>query len=258
MQSQPRRLWRSFDELLGRGRAPLSSDVDADTLHRYFDDKVASIRASTDGADSPTFKPAPVGCELQLFTLVSLAEVTEMARRLPDKQCTSNPLPTWLLKQSVKVLAPFLCRVFNWSLENGIVTSIFKSAYITPLVPLLKKADLDPAEPKSFRPICNLSVISKLLERLVSKQLQRYLKDNDLLPDLQSAYRAHCSTETAILRVLSAILSVLDSRSLVMLTLLDLSAAFDCVDHHTLLQRLRTSYGLGEKVINWFTSYLSG
>ena len=97
-----------------------------------------------------------------------------MVRRLSDKQCTRDPLPTWLLKQSVEVLAPFLCRVFNWSLENDIVPSIFKSAYITPL---LKKADLNSAEPKSFRPISNLSVILKLLERLVSKQLLRYDKD---------------------------------------------------------------------------------
>jgi len=80
-QSQPRRLWRSFDELLGRGRAPLSSDVDADTLHHYFDNKVAGIRASTNGADSPTFMPAPVGCELRLLIPVSLDEVTEMVRR---------------------------------------------------------------------------------------------------------------------------------------------------------------------------------
>ena len=117
-----------------------------------------------------------------------------MVRRLPDKQCTSDPLPTWLLKQSVEVMTPFLCRMFNWSLENGIVPSIFKSVYITPL---LKKAE--PAESNSFRPISNLSIISKLLERLVSKQLLRYLKDNDLL---QSAYKPHHTTETAILRVL--------------------------------------------------------
>ena len=67
-QSQPRRLWRSFDELLGRDRAPLSFDVDTDALRHYFGDKVASVRASTDGADSPTFAPAPVGCEFRFFT----------------------------------------------------------------------------------------------------------------------------------------------------------------------------------------------
>jgi len=101
-----------------------------------------------------------------------------------------------------------------------------------------------------------LSVISKLLERLVSKQLLKYLKDNDLLPDLQSAYRGHHSTETAVLKVLSDILSALDTGNIAMLTLLSLSAAFDSVDHNTLLQRLRKSYGLGGKVIDWFTSYL--
>jgi len=68
-----------------------------------------------------------------------------------------------------------------WSLEHGSVPSSFKCAYITPL---LKKAHLDPADVKSYRPTSNLSVVSKLLERLVSSRLVKYLKDNDLLPDL--------------------------------------------------------------------------
>jgi len=92
----------------------VSSDIDVSTLHRFFDDKVAGVRrASTAGADSPTF--TTVGCELRLFTPVSSADVVELMKKLPDKQCTSDPLPTWLLKQSVEVLAPFLCRLFNWS-----------------------------------------------------------------------------------------------------------------------------------------------
>ena len=134
--------------------------------------------------------------------------------------------------------------------------SRMKSAYITPI---LKKAGMETTDPKSYRPISNLSVLSKLLERLVVKQLVAYLKDNDLLPDRQSAYRANHSTETAVLRVLSDILLALDSGDLAVLTLLllDLSAAFDSVDHATLLQRLRISYGIGGSVIAWFTSYLS-
>ena len=132
-------------------------------------------------------------------------------------------------------------------------TTYFKSGYVTPL---LKKADLDVADVKSYRPITNLSVVSKLLERLVAQQLTTCLTDNGLLSDLQSAYRAHHSTETAVLKVLSDILFALDSGNLVLLTMLNLSAAFDSVDHDTLIWRLRTSYGLS--VIAWFSSYLSG
>ena len=84
-------------------------------------------------------------------------------------------------------------------------------------------------------------MLSKLLERLVSKQLVTYPKDNSLLPDRQSAYRAHHSTETAVLNELADILLALDTGNLAVLTLLDLSAAFDNVDHESLL-RSRSTY----------------
>ena len=90
----------------------------------------------------------------------------------------------------------------------------------------------------------------------MSEQLLVYLKENNLLPSRQSAYRAHHSTKTAVLKVLSDIMLALDSGNIAVLALLDLSAAFDSVDHATLLQRLQTSYGLGGSVIVWFTSYL--
>jgi len=137
------------------------------------------------------------------------------------------------------------------------VPSSFKSGYVTPL---LKKADLDAADVKSYPAITNLSVVSKLLERLVAQQLTTYLTDNGLLPDMQSAYRAHHSTETAVLKVIGDILLALDSGNLALLSLLDLSATFDTVDHDTgtLLRRLQTSYGLDGVVIKWFASYLSG
>jgi len=89
----------------------------------------------------------------------------------------------------------------------------------------------------------------KLLERLVARQLLDYLNAQHLLPDCQSAYRAHQSTETTILKVMSDILSALDSGDLALLTLLDLSAAFDTVDHVILLQRLKTSYGISGPVL---------
>jgi len=107
----------------------------------------------------------------------------------------------------------------------------------TPITPILKKADLDSSDPKLYPPILNLSVLCKLLECLVSKQLVVYLLENDL----QSAYRSNQSTETAVLKVLSDILLALDSGKLALLSLLNLSAAFDSADHDTLLQRHSTS-----------------
>jgi len=148
-----------------------------------------------------------------------------------------------------------LTEIFNRSLILGAVPTTFKSAHITPLI---KMQDLDPAKPKSYRPISNLTVLSKTLERLVARQLLDYLSAADLLPDVQSAYRARHSTETAVLKVLEDTLRAVDSGDLAALTLLDLSAAFDTVDHVSLLQRLRISYSLGGRVHDWFQFYLSG
>jgi Reverse transcriptase (RNA-dependent DNA polymerase) len=107
---------------------------------------------------------------------------------------------------------------------------------------------LDPAEAKSYRPISNLSVLSKLLERLVARLFFDYLR---------SAYRVNHSTVTAIMKVLSDILRAFDSGKLTLLMLLDSSAAFDTVDPDTLLRRLHKSYGLSGGVHGWFASYLN-
>ena len=79
---------------------------------------------------------------------------------------------------------------------------------------------------------------SKVVERVVTEQLNEYLLTNDLMPRYQSAYRKKHSTETALLRVWFDMLNAADTRQITLLGLLDLSAAFDCVDHDLLLQRL--------------------
>ena len=116
----------------------------------------------------------------------------------------------------------------------------FRHAFITPIV---KKPNLDPTDVSSYRPISNLPVLSKLLERLVVRQLLDYLTSMDLLPTLQSGFRAGHSTETAIVRVLSDIILAVDRGDVAALVLLDLSAAFD---HDILLQRLRVTFGISD------------
>jgi len=136
-------------------------------------------------------------------------------------------------------------------LTTATVPDVFKFAYITPR---LKKQDLDSADVRSYRPISNLSVLSKLLERLVHRQMLDWHR----LPRLKSAYRQHHSTEKAVLRVLADILHAVDTGDLSILALLDLSAAFDTVDLDILLQRLQTSFGVVSVACNWFRSYLTG
>jgi len=132
---------------------------------------------------------------------------------------------------------------------------VFKSARITPFI---KKQDLDSTDPRSYSPISNLSVVSKLLERVVFRQLYSYLSAADLLPRLQSAHRTHHSTETAMLKVLTDILYAVDVGDLSVLALLDLSAAFDTVDHDILLTRLKVSFGIGAAAaLDWFQFYLT-
>ena len=103
----------------------------------------------------------------------------------------------------------------------------------------------------------NISFISKVIEKLVLKQLFAYLNDNTLLSPNQSAYRPSHSTETTLLKVTNDLLLALDSGKISILVLLDLSAAFDTVDHQTLLKTLQNYFGISGSVLAWFQSYLS-
>jgi hypothetical protein len=155
----------------------------------------------------------------------------------------------------VNELAPFFTALFNRSLAAGHFPDVFREASITPI---LKKPSLDSADVRSYRPISNLSVVSKLLERIVARQLVLCLQSSCLLPVFQFGFRSGHSTETAVLRVMSDLLRAVDSGDYAALVLLDLTAAFDIVDHEILLRRLQASFGLDGPVISWFRSYLPG
>ena len=104
----------------------------------------------------------------------------------------------------------------------------------------------------------NLSFVSKLIERAAFNQIHGHLVCNNLYPVAQSAYRRNHSTETALLKVMNDILLNMNKQHVTILVLLDLSAAFDSVDHSTLFNRLSSKFGLNGTALAWFRSYLSG
>ena len=132
------------------------------------------------------------------------------------------PVPAWLLKQCKTEFSPFLTELFNSSIETGTVSLDMKTAII---VPRLKKANLSPSELSNYRPVSNLSVLSKLLERLVVRRLLKHLDNNNLLPANQSAYRRFHTTKTALLRSVSDTVTKSETGKITLLLLLDMSAA---------------------------------
>ena len=97
-----------------------------------------------------------------------------------------------------------------------------------------------------------------MVERAVASQLNKYLAYNDLLPHCQSNHRKGHSTETALLRVWSDMLMAANERRLTLLCMLDMFAAFDCVDHSILLRHLQVGVGITGVVLHWITSLLTG
>jgi Reverse transcriptase (RNA-dependent DNA polymerase) len=140
-------------------------------------------------------------------------------------------IPMWLLKVCGDEIALFLAKLFNLSLSAGLVPAAFKTAIIKPL---LEKTGLNDSDPSNYRPIWNLATLGKLRERVVIQQLTSYLCPNNMFPEFQSAYRQYRSTETALIKVVNDIIRALDVADIALLTLLDLSSAFDTVDHDIL------------------------
>jgi len=105
--------------------------------------------------------------------------------------------------------------------------------------------------------VSNLSFTSKILEKVVAQRLEEHLEVNDLWDPYQSAYRQNHSTETALLKVQSNIAEALDSGSMVVLLMIDLSAAFDTLDHATLIKRFEHSFGITGEALQWVSSYLA-
>jgi len=234
--------------ILGRNR-----DVTGSTSHtterfaEFFKKKIDDIRSATAGIPPPEVCSRATS-SLAAFQPFAEADVRRIIMSSPIKSCSLDPVPTFLLREFVDLLLPDVTRMVNASLEEGRLPISQRHAIATPL---LKKPGLDTADMSNYRPVSNLGFMSKVVERAVAIRLNDYLTRNDLLPRHQSAYRKKQSTETAMLRVWSDVLMAADTRQVTLLCLLDLSAAFDCVDHDLLVHRLPLSFGLRGVALEW-------
>ena len=253
-------LFRVVESLLHKKTSALptnnSSQALASDFSDYFCKKIETIRNQFDNNDT---KDEPLcehhcECSMDTFTPLSEIEVTKIIHSSSSASCALDPIPTWLIKDCLDVLIGPITKLVNLSLSTGIFPPSMKVALVRPLI---KNQSLDPDCLKNYRPVSNLSFMSKVIEKVVAVHLNNHIKSNNLDEPTQSAYKPYHSTETALLRVSNDILRSIDNKQPVLLVLLDLSAAFDTVDHTILIQRLQQRLGITGVALQWFTSYLT-
>ncbi len=185
------------------------------------------------------------------FSTIGEEELYKLVKSSKPTTCMLDPIPSKLIKELLPEVIDPLLAIINSSLSLGYVPKTFKLAVIKPLI---KKPQLDPKDLVNYRPISNLPFLSKILEKAVSSQLYSFLEKNDICEDFQSGFRPYHSTETALIRVTNDLLLSSDRGCISLLVLLDLSAAFDTIDHNILLNRLENFVGISGSA---FKSYLS-
>lgn len=193
------------------------------------------------------------GSPLDGLEHVSAEEVFRLLGAIPAKSSQMDFVPTAIIKRCRRVFAPLIAHLANLSFREGHFPTRFRQAVVTPLI---KHDGLDPSDAASYRPISNLNTISKVIERLAQTRLRQHITQSRNFNALQSAYRRHFSTETALLCTLNDVYRSIDKGHSTLLVALDLSAAFDTVDHEVLLARLEHSFGIRGLALNWIRSYL--
>ena len=179
-------------------------------------------------------------------------EIRKIAFDLPNKSSSGHDrVSNVLLKEIIVQIAEPLSMIFNQSLQTGEFPNDMKLAEVVPLYKS-KEHYLE----SNYRPISLLTTISKILEKVVYKQVYKFLTESSQLYDNQYGFRSNHSCEHAISQTVGNLLKNLENKKNSICVLLDLSKAFDTIEHSIMLEKLDL-YGICGTTLSWFRSYLS-
>ncbi|KAF7244380.1 putative RNA-directed DNA polymerase from transposon BS [Varanus komodoensis] len=235
------------------------SKARCDDFAMHFREKIAQIRHELDTtSESEVSGETPMllsGPELlDAFQLLQPDDADKVLGRVRPTTCLLDPCPSWLINNSKHGIGIWILEVINASLREGRVPAPLKEAVVRPV---LKKASLDPEMATNYRPVANIPFLGKVLEWVVAGQLQALLDETDYLDPFQSGFRPGYGTESALVALYDDLCREKDRGSASLLVLLELSAAFDTINHGILLDRL-AGLGVGGTALQWFRSDLNG
>ena len=224
----------------------------AEQFGEFFLSKIINIRKLFHNI-SPYKTQQDMVPRLDKFSTIGEAELKTIINQMPNKSCQLDILKTVTLKKVIDKCIPAITRVINLSLGKRGFYAKWKIAVVKLLIKARQKGTIQ----SNYRPVSNLDFISKVVEKCALKHFNKHCDDYDLLPENQSTYRKHYSCETILLRMTNDILWNMENKLVTAVTLLDLSAAFDTVDHDILLEVLHNKFGIDGNALKWYSNYLN-
>jgi exonuclease III len=183
---------------------------------------------------------------------VTEEEVIKLSTCLKDKFTSGyDDIPESLVKQCIQLIKRPLAHIYNISLSSGVFPEEWKTVKVKPLY---KKGDK--YEMQNYRPISLTSGFAELLERLMYNRLISFVNKQEIFTDAQHGFRRGKCTETAIQPFIESIQEALDKQNHIIGIFMDLTKAYEVLNHKVLLQKL-SSYGIRGNTNLWFTSYLT-
>ena len=229
-----------------------SEDVLANQFLVFFREKIVNIVSGFSDVSLPTSVEWS-GDKLSHFKTINYDVLEKIVTKI-TKTCLADPFPFNELV-GAENFSDFLNIILS-VVNTCILSSTFPESEKVAIVKPILKGALDHQELSSYRPVSNLSFMSKIIEYVILDQLAEHLDKVNAIPDCQSAYRKLYSTETAVCSVVNDLLEIVDEGKCAIVVLLDLSAAFDTVVHEILLYDLE-SVGVVDAALLLLSNYLS-
>ena len=244
-------------KLLSQGNLESSPSKMANIQNNYYIEKVKIIRRSLQGQDRDPLEVLKniLGGNQATFSTQTITpdQVDKIIAGLKNSKASGmDNLDTYILKLTRKNIVPSVCHILNLSIQSNKFPTKWKIAKVVPLY----KGKGSKVDPKNYRPVAILPILSKVLERAMFQQLVTYMDVNKFFNPNHHAYRSFHSTTTAMLQMYTTWLDALEQGEMAGVCMIDMSAAFDVVDTEILLEKLKL-YGFDRNAIQWIWSYLT-